>query len=103
MRYYRIGHRDEWGYRNESTHEIRITGEIISFIIRKFGTLVLSPDEMWTVEFMPNGECNIPSVKIGVPLDENYGNNECNTMIDGTTTLPLEQNKSIHNREDYAI
>ena len=66
-------HRGEWVYRNESTHEIRITGVITSFTTDEFGTLVLSPGDMRTVEFMSDGERDIPPAGIGFPLDKIYG------------------------------
>ena len=96
-------HRGEWVYRNESTHEIRITGVIISFTTDEFGTLVLSPGEMRTVEFMSDGERDISPAGIGFPLDKMYGYRECSFTIDDKTTLPLESDKSIRNREDYAV
>lgn len=96
-------HRGEWVYRNESTYEIRITGVITSFTTDKFGTLVMSPGEMRTVEFMSDGERDISPAGIGFPLDKMYGDRECSITIDDKTTLPLEPDKGIRNREDYAV
>lgn len=96
-------HRGEWVYRNESSHEIRVTGVITSFATAKFGTLVLSQGEMRTIEFMSDGERDIPPAGIGFPLDKIYGNRECSITIDDKTTLLLEPDKGIRNREDYAV
>lgn len=76
---------------------------IISFTTDEFGTLVLSPGEMRTVEFMSDGERDISPAGIGFPLDKMYGDRECSITIDDKTTLPLESDKSIRNREDYAV
>ncbi len=96
-------HRGEWVYRNESTHEIRITGVIISFTTEKFGTLVLSPGETHTVEFLSDGERDIPPAAIGFPLEDTYGERECSITVDGTTTLLLEPDKDIRDRDAYEV
>lgn len=96
-------HHGEWVYRNESTHEIRITGVVTSFTTIEFGTLTLLPGEMQTIEFWSDGERDIPPAGIRFPLEEIYGDRECSITIDDTTSLPLEPDKGIRDRGEYMV
>lgn len=95
-------HRGEWVYKNNTSHELQISGVISSFTMGETVTIVLPAGGEKVVEVQSDGPENVPAGAIPFPLDD-YSYVKSYIVIDGGDAIKLGPNVGVRARGNYEV